>query len=105
VAVWIVQYVYRDKDGGTTVSTSRLHAPNRESAMTAAARSAPAPAEEFTLTVHAESDDQHLGAVRHRAMELAGRAIIVTGGEESGMEAGMENGGEEAGEKIDAGEE
>jgi len=76
VTVWIVQYVYLDADGDTAVSTSRLHAPNRESAMKAAAGKAPA--EEFTLTLQAETDDQHLGTVRHRALELSGQGVVIS---------------------------
>ena len=32
---------------------------------------------DFALSVYPESSDQHLGAIRHRAMEMAGKAIIA----------------------------
>ena len=66
---WIIQYVYMDADGKTRVSLDTLAAPTRDEARDRAARGAPA--DEFLVTVQAESDEQYLGTVRHRAMTLA----------------------------------
>lgn len=93
MATWIAQYVYLEKDGNTGVTTARITADSREEAMKKAAEKAVAA--DFALSVYLESSDQHLGAIRHRAMEMAGKAIIAgteAGDEEDEDEDGVETG-------------
>jgi len=92
LATWIAQYVYLEKDGNTGVTTARITADSREEAMEKAAKSATAA--DFTLSVYLESSDQHLGAIRHRAMEMTGRAVIADteGWNEEDEEDDLENG-------------
>ncbi len=75
MATWIAQYVYLEKDGNTGIATTRVTAGSREEAIRKAARTAAVA--DFALSVYPESSDQHLGAIRHRAMEMAGKAVIV----------------------------
>lgn len=75
MAIWIAQYVYLEKDGNTGVATARIAAASREEAMEKAAKSAAV--KDFMLSVYPESDAQHLGAIRHRAMEMTGKAVIA----------------------------
>ena len=75
LAIWIAQYVYLEKDGNTGITTARITAGSREEAMKKAARTAAVA--DFALSVHPESSDQHLGSIRHRAMEMAGKAVIA----------------------------
>ncbi len=75
LAIWIAQYVYLEKDGDTGITTARITAGSREEAMEKAAETAAVA--DFSLSVYPESSDQHLGAIRHRAMEMAGKAVIA----------------------------
>ncbi len=68
---WTVQYVYLDDTGKTRVSLETLEAETQEDARTLAAGQAPA--EEFMITVHQESEEQLLGSVRHQALIMAGK--------------------------------
>ncbi len=68
---WTVQYVYLDDTGKTRVSLDTLEAETREDARNLAAERAPAA--EFMITVHAESEEQLLGSVRHQALIMAGK--------------------------------
>ncbi len=95
MATWIAQYVYLEKDGNTGVTTALITAGSREEAMRKAARTAAVA--DFALSVYLESSDQHLGSIRHRAMEMAGKAVIagteaVNGKDEEDEEDNVETG-------------
>ncbi|MDH5748723.1 MAG: NUDIX hydrolase [Rhodospirillales bacterium] len=68
---WTVQYVYLDETGNTRVSMDTVEAESKDNALTLAAKQAPA--EEFMITLHPESEEQLLGSVRHKAMAMAGK--------------------------------
>ena len=70
---WIAHYVFMASDGETRSVMKSIVASNRETAMAAASKLAPA--EEFVVSVHEESEDQFLGSVRHQAASLSDQAI------------------------------
>lgn len=71
--VWIAHYIYATADGETRTAMKSVTAPTHALAMAAASRQAPA--EEFVVSVHAQSEEQMLGAVRHRVAALSDRSI------------------------------
>lgn len=70
---WIAYYVYAAEDGEMRSSMKTIVASSYERAMDVAAKKAPA--EEFVVSVHAESEDQFLGAVRHQAANMSEQTI------------------------------
>lgn len=70
---WIAHYVFSTEEGEMRTAMKSIVASNYDAAMENAARRAPA--EEFIVSVHAESDDQFLGAVRQQAAALSDRSI------------------------------
>ena len=68
---WIIQYVYNTKDGKPGIALRHVTAASETDAKALAVNLAPA--EEFVITVHPESDDQFLGTVKHKAMWLTGK--------------------------------
>ena len=67
---WIVEWIY-DDDGAVKIKTGRIKAQSYESARHHAAQTAPA--RDFVLKLHPQSDDQFLGQVTHRARQMAGQ--------------------------------
>ena len=59
---WIAHYLYQGADGEVRSMTTRLLAASRREAVDLAAQAAPA--EDFVVQIHAESDEQFLGTVR-----------------------------------------
>jgi len=59
---WIAHYLYQGEDGEVRSMTTRLVAATRQEAVDRAAGAAPAA--DFVVQVHAESEDQFLGRVR-----------------------------------------
>jgi len=68
---WVAQYLYPGPDGETRLVVRKIRAKDRVSAEAVALKGAPA--EEFSLTLVSESDDQFLGQVRHRALPAKAR--------------------------------
>ncbi len=73
VTTWIAHYVYATADGEMLSTMKTIVASSYERAMDAAAQKAPA--EEFVVSVHAESEDQFLGSVRHQAANMSEQTI------------------------------
>lgn len=69
--IWIAEYIYH-VNGKGHMSTLRVKAETYDDARAVAVRQAPAA--EFVLNLHPETDDQFLGQVRTRALSLAGKA-------------------------------
>ena len=59
---WIAHYVFQGSDGEVRTLTSRVVAATRQEAMDIAAVGAPA--DDFVVQIHSESDEQFLGQVR-----------------------------------------
>ncbi len=59
---WIAHYLYQGADGEIRSMTTRLLAASRREAVDRAAEAAPA--KDFVVQIHAESDEQFLGTVR-----------------------------------------
>tara|TARA_E500000318_G_scaffold76787_1_gene71488 strand:+ start:610 stop:999 length:390 start_codon:yes stop_codon:yes gene_type:complete len=70
--VWIVEYIY-DDDGSVGVKTSKVRAPDYETARQYALGSAPA--KDFVMSLHPESEDQFLGTPGIRAREMTGKVV------------------------------
>ena len=68
---WNVQYVFQDDAGKTKLSIVTVTAPGYEAAKAYAVQHAPG--KEFILSLHAESGEQFLGQVRHKARALSGK--------------------------------
>ena len=75
IQIWIVEWIY-DDDGVTKIKTGKIKAESYESAKHHAAQTAPA--RDFVLKLHLQSDDQFLGQVTHRARQMAGQVDEVT---------------------------
>ena len=58
--VWIVEYIY-DNDGSVGIKTAKVRAPDYEAARQFAIGDAPA--RDFVMSLHPESDEQFLGTV------------------------------------------
>jgi len=71
VPSWIIQYVFEDAKGKTRVSLGETAAETKEEALELAAKAAPV--KEFLVSVHPQSDEQFLGAVRRKAMIMSGK--------------------------------
>lgn len=70
---WIAHYVYASDDGEMRSTMKSIVASSYEKAMEAASKLAPA--EEFVVSVHPESEDQFLGSVRHQVADLSDKSI------------------------------
>ena len=70
---WIAHYVYAAADGEMRSTMKSIVASSYERAMEEASQKAPA--EEFVVSVHAESGDQFLGSVRHQAANMSEQTI------------------------------
>lgn len=70
---WIVQFVYDGGEGKTQISHPKITVADKEEARELAAKVAPSG--EYVFSIHSESDEQFLGAVRHKAMIISGKAI------------------------------
>lgn len=66
MTTWYAQYIYAEGTGRAAVQILTIHARSRDAALAVAQRSAPA--EEFVLSLHPQSDEQFLGRVRLQAM-------------------------------------
>jgi len=62
---WIASYVFSDEDGSTRSSTRLVTADDYETAYAYAVETAPAA--EFVLSMHPQTDEQELGHVGQRA--------------------------------------
>ena len=71
---WIVEWIY-DDNGAVKIKTGKIKAQSYESARHHAAQTAPA--RDFVLKLHPQSDDQFLGQVTHRAKQMAGQTDEV----------------------------
>lgn len=69
---WVIQYVYATDKTEQGVSISVVEAETYEDARDLAIKKAQA--EEFIFTIHPQSEDQYLGAVKHKANIIAGNA-------------------------------
>lgn len=78
---WTVQYVYPDQNGKTRISTDRIEAETPKEAKQKAADLAPA--DEFMVSVHPESEEQTLGIVRQRALEVTRKPEDISRYEDS----------------------
>lgn len=63
---WVAQFVYPDAEGNAQVSLLNITAETREAAQAIAVRHAPA--EEFMVSLHPQSEEQFLGQVRMQAL-------------------------------------
>ena len=70
--VWIVEYIY-DNDGSVGVKTAKVRAPDYETARQFALGDAPA--RDFVMSLHPESEDQFLGTTGIRAREMTGQVV------------------------------
>ena len=68
--IWIVEWIY-DNDGVTKIKTGKIKADSYDLAKAHAAKTAPA--KDFILKLHPQSDDQFLGQVSHRAKQMTGQ--------------------------------
>jgi hypothetical protein len=66
--VWIANYVYATAAGDARTTTREIAADSYEAAQALAAEIAPAA--EFVVSLHPQSDEQILGAVRHSAAKI-----------------------------------
>ena len=73
--IWIVEWIY-DDNGVTKIKTGKIKAQSYDLARHHAAKTAPA--KDFILKLHPQSDDQFLGHVSHRARQMAGQAHDIT---------------------------
>jgi len=65
---WIANYIYEDADGATRTDMRLVTAYTEEEAHAFAAQYPPA--EEFVVSLHPQTEDQFLGAVRQNAARL-----------------------------------
>ncbi len=70
--VWIVEYIY-DDDGAVRVKTAKVRGPDYETARQFAIGNAPA--KDFVMSLHPESEDQFLGTPSIRAREMTGKTV------------------------------
>ena len=75
--VWIANYVYATESGDARTTTKEIAADTYEAAQALAAEIAPA--EEFVVALHPQSDEQILGAVRHSAAKITQDRAFVPG--------------------------
>ena len=68
---WIVQYVYQSPEGKPGLALKRITAASEEEARRLAVEFAPEG--EFVMSLHPESDEQVLGAVKRGALWLSGK--------------------------------
>lgn len=73
MADWVAQFLFERSDGSTGVAHVQVSAPTRDEACAKAMAGAPRD-REFVMSIHARSEDQMLGSVRHRARILAGQS-------------------------------
>ncbi|MCC9622822.1 hypothetical protein LPB41_14095 [Thalassospira sp. MA62] len=71
--VWIVEYIY-DDDGSAGIKTAKVRAPDYEAARQFAIGDAPAA--DFVMSLHPESEDQFLGTPGIRAREMTGKVVF-----------------------------
>jgi hypothetical protein len=70
--VWIAEYIYDDA-GTVKIRTSKVHAPDYDTAKEFALGDAPDA--EFVMRLHPESEEQFLGRTVIQANEMTGRTI------------------------------
>ncbi len=68
---WIIQYVYENNEGKTRISIDRIKADSKQEAIEKASRIAPA--DNFLVSAHPESNEQYFDTVRAKAMTLSGK--------------------------------
>ena len=68
--VWIVEYIY-DDNGSVGIRTAKVTAPDYKTARQFALGDAPAV--DFVMSLHPESEDQFLGRPAIRAREMTGK--------------------------------
>lgn len=69
--VWTAQFIYASADGSARVSLMSITAESAEAARAVAV--AHAPAKDFMVSLHPQSDEQFLGQVRLKALTAAAR--------------------------------
>ncbi|WP_417843027.1 hypothetical protein [Thalassospira sp.] len=70
--VWIVEYIYDDA-GAVRINTTNVRAENYETARKYAAENAPAA--DFVMSLHPQSDEQFLGRTVIQAHEMTGKIV------------------------------
>ncbi|OSQ48708.1 hypothetical protein [Thalassospira alkalitolerans] len=70
--VWIVEYIY-DDGGSVGIRTAKVNAPDYETARQFALGDAPA--KDFVMSLHPESEDQFLGRPTIRARQMSGQVV------------------------------
>ncbi|HBU97224.1 hypothetical protein [Thalassospira lucentensis] len=70
--VWIIEYIY-DDNGSVGIKTSKVRAPDYETARQFAVGDAPAV--DFVMSLRPESEEQFLGTPTIRAREMTGKIV------------------------------